>query len=407
VYNFVRDSDGTGPSKGSIVTLTFTPGNGSVAFNAVRPGETSTDSGTYSVSGALITLSLPNLDISVTNQPYILTGATLVLPFKLFSDGPGTSTWTAASGQGGSGSSRSGGTGTGTGKGSEGRSGDSGGSGRGSSGSSGGQGSQGGQGSSGSQGKQGSSGGQGASGDQGKSGGSGSQGPVATYAGNYEGRGAGEEVRFRDPNSLLILTVKHTAEFFFNVNAKGEISGEGTITYDLTRNTEGLDNLAAGVKGLMGMMPMPTPPGSGAMGGVAGAMGNTATSGVPGVTSLQYDAPHLKNGAEIRHFKFTGHIEKVTLMEGGGEQARMYLETDGEYTIPGGGPSNELIAAWEVNKVKEQKAFPCWSPFLKGFGTFRKGPGNLWIAEFQEKGTHRNNVKPWEEYGYYWMARQR
>ncbi len=128
VYNFVRDSDGTGPSKGAAVTLAFTPGTGSVAFNAVRPGETSSDTGSYRVSGALITLTLPNLGISVNNQPYILTGSTLVLPFKLFSEGAGTSTWAAANGQGGSGSS---GAGSGRGAGS---------------GGSGGQGSQGGSG---------------------------------------------------------------------------------------------------------------------------------------------------------------------------------------------------------------------------------------------------------------------
>lgn len=413
-YFFVSDSDSTVPSKGSTVTLTFTPVTGSLAFNAVRPGETSTDNGTYRTAGTLISLSLPRLGISVNSQPYILTGTTLVLPFKLFSEGPGTSTWTGGAGsKGGAGGKDAGGD-TGGGKAGDGGKGGNktGGSsaGRGDSGGgkTGGQGAQGRSGGQGDSGSRGSQGGSGAAGSQGKAGsmGSGAQSQVATYAGNYQGRGAGEEVRFRDPNSLLILTVKHSTEFFFNIDAKGEITGEGTVTYDLTRNTEGLDNLAAGVRGLMGMMPMPGPPGAGAMSGAAGKMGETATSGVPGVTSLQYDATHLKNGAELRHFKFRGHVEKVTLMDGGGEQARIYLESEGDFTLPGGGANNELIAAWEVNKVKEQKAFPCWSPFLKGFGTFRKGPGGVWVAEFQEKGTHRNGVKPWQEYGYYWMARQ-
>jgi hypothetical protein len=30
----------------------------------------------------------------------------------------------------------------------------------------------------------------------------------------------------------------------------------------------------------------------------------------------------------------------------------------------------------------------------------------MWMAEFQEEGTHRNGVKPWQEYAYVWMARQ-
>ena len=226
--------------------------------------------------------------------------------------------------------------------------------------------------------------------------------------GNWTGRAAGEEVRFRDPNGLLILTVKHTAEFFFHVDEAGKVDGEGTIEFDLERNTEGLDSLAAGVRGLMGMMPgAPGLPDKGAAAGVAGRMGD-ATRDVPGVTSLQYDAPHLKHGKELRHFKFAGQAEMSTGWWSG-EQVnnwKLTLVQQGDYTLPDGSADNQLIAAWEVNKVKEEKPFPCWSPFLKDAGTLRRGPGGAWVAEFQQKGSHREGKKVWQEYGYVWMARQ-
>jgi len=91
-YTFVSDSDGGTVGKGSFVTLTFTS-SGAAVFNAVKPGENFIDNGRYHVGGGLITISLPKLEVSVTNQPYTLTGATLVLPFKVFSEGEGTSTW--------------------------------------------------------------------------------------------------------------------------------------------------------------------------------------------------------------------------------------------------------------------------------------------------------------------------
>ncbi len=121
---------------------------------------------------------------------------------------------------------------------------------------------------------------------------------------------------------------------------------------------------------------------------------------------LQYNAPHLKYGKEIRHFKFRGRVEKTVLMGGGGEQWRMSLEQIGDFAKPGGKADNQLVAAWEVQGVKEEKSFPCWSPFLENAGILRRGPGGSWVVEFQETGTHRNGVKPWQEYSYVWMARQ-
>jgi hypothetical protein len=239
---------------------------------------------------------------------------------------------------------------------------------------------------------------------------------LAEMEGNWVGHGAGEEVRFRDPNGLLILTVKHKTEFFFHVDEEGKIEGEGTIEYDLERNTTGLDNLAATVRGLMGLIPMPSAPGSGPQSGVAGKMGDQAMD-TPGVTQIQYDAPHLKYGKEIRRFKFTGRVQdgrwiKIDkdLNYAGNDiktkEKLMYLDEVLDFTLVDGTPNNTLIAEYEVNKVKEESNFPCWSPFLKEPGVLRTGPGGIWVVDFQEQGTHRNGVKVWEEYGYIWMSRK-
>lgn len=375
-WNFIRDSDGSVPAAGASITITFS-GAGGVTLKAVGPGRNITDSGTYSVSGNLLSLSLPRLGKSVAGRPFKINGDELTLPFMVLSSGPGNSIWHRPADLGGL---RGGGTGSGSG------------------------GSAGGSGPAGPAGPEGS-GGTGS----GKSRGGQAAGGATTpgFVGTYQGRGAGEEVRFRDKNGLLILTVKHSTEFYFAVKEDGTVEGEGTITYDLTRNTEGLDSLVAGVRSALGfyggLVGAAAP--AGALGATAGQAAGKALE-LPG---LQYDAPHLKNGPELRHFRFSGRLETASRFQGGvriEEPVRIHLEQVGDFTRPDGKADNQLIAAYEVNRVKEEKSFPCWSPFLKAPGTFRKGPGDVWIAEFQEKGTHRNGVKVWEEYGYVWMARR-
>jgi hypothetical protein len=222
-------------------------------------------------------------------------------------------------------------------------------------------------------------------------------------AGNWTGHGAGEEVRFRDPNGLLVLTVKHRSEFVFHVNEQGEIEGEGTVEYDLERNTTGLDNLVASVHALMALAPTPGVLPGGLDGGakqkVAEGMGSQVRD-VPGVTKIQYDAPHLKYGKEIRHFKFTGHVERGT------SKILLYLDVVTNFTLPDGKPDNTLVAEYEVNRKKYESTFPCWSPFLKAPAVVRVGPGGIGVAEFIEKGEHRDNKQVWQEYGYVWLARR-
>ena len=237
---------------------------------------------------------------------------------------------------------------------------------------------------------------------------------IKTLAGSWSGHGAGEEVRFRHKLGLLTLTVKHKTEFVFYVNEKGEIEGEGSIEFDLTNNTTGLDNLVASVHALMGLAPTPgvikgpskdKSPGAQ---DVAKGMGDQIQN-VEGVTKIQYEAPHLKHGKEIRHFKFKGRIRQEYLKDKWNKEVKkihVYIDTVKDFTLPGGKPNNTLIAEYEVNKVKTESNFPCWSPFLKAPGVVRKGPGKIHIAEFMKKGTHRNNKNVWQEYGYIWMARQ-
>jgi len=231
---------------------------------------------------------------------------------------------------------------------------------------------------------------------------------IKEIQGTWTGSGGSSEVRYRHPRGLLILTVKHETNFFFHVDKKGDIKGEGTIIYNLERNTTGLDDLAAQVQGMIGMLPTAIP----STGGMSGQGHDLTKQGVGELTKLQYDAPHLKNGKQLRHFKFSGRIGfGITKVEGSGEefentQKVIYLEPVLNFTLPGGKPNSTLIAAWEVNHKKEESTFPCWSPFLKNPGKLRRGPGGIWLAEFFEEGKNREGKRVWKEYAYVWMTRK-
>lgn len=231
--------------------------------------------------------------------------------------------------------------------------------------------------------------------------------PISSTAGTWTGHGAGEEVRYRHKLGLLTLTVRHETEFMFVVDDQGNIEGEGTIVYDLTNNTTGLDSLVASVHGLMNMAGSPALPKSTYGGSVSDKSQKAAdlTRNVEGVTRIQYNAPHLKKGKEVRRFRFTGRIVAVA---GKSAPARLgiYIDPVAKYVRIGGKEDNELIAEYEVNRVTEESTFPCWSPFLVEAAVVRRGPGKLQVAEFVESGKHRQNKQVWEEYNYVWLARQ-
>lgn len=230
--------------------------------------------------------------------------------------------------------------------------------------------------------------------------------PFADVTGNWTGQGSGEEVRYRHRYGLLTLTVKHDVKFFFHVDKDGEIQGEGTIQYDMTSNAQGLDTLVDMVMSGLGTLPMkPKIPNS------------LEPPDIPdrvkeGVTSLQYEATRMKRGPELRHFKFRGQV----IANDEGEPTGIRLEQYGGYRRPGRkreelddfgeNDDQQLIVTWEVNKVREESTFPCWSPFLEGGAELRRGPGNMWVAEFIESGEHREGKSMWHEFSYVWMAQR-
>jgi hypothetical protein len=95
-YTLVGDSDGTVPKKGAVITLTLGgDARGSMTVLGTQPGQTVSDSGTYSARGGRITMRFLEMEWRVENQPFQFDGCTLTLPFKALSGtpGPGTSTW--------------------------------------------------------------------------------------------------------------------------------------------------------------------------------------------------------------------------------------------------------------------------------------------------------------------------
>jgi hypothetical protein len=155
---------------------------------------------------------------------------------------------------------------------------------------------------------------------------------------------------------------------------------------------------------------------------------------IPGVTQVQYYYKGLKNGPEIRGFDLKGNL---TL---DGDKPKLKLEMDGDVYD---GDKN-LTLEYMVNYKKDNPKFPTWSPFLKDAGDVHESgteivrerktvvrreeyidkatgkkmtieiPEEITIekeiyqdapfATFDESGSHRNNVKVWQEFEYFWNA---
>lgn len=154
---------------------------------------------------------------------------------------------------------------------------------------------------------------------------------------------------------------------------------------------------------------------------------------VPGLTQIQYSYKGLVNGAETRHFSFSGNIDA---------NGKLFLKMD---NIDG---SDELEGEYTVNWQTDRFTFPAWSPFLQEGATVYPGDRNFTIydyetvnvdhtytdydpagfssqetvsvptptltaqsvyralpmAIFKASGTHRNDVSVWQEYEYEWNA---
>ena len=227
-------------------------------------------------------------------------------------------------------------------------------------------------------------------------------------AGDWTGKAAGAEVRFRRRGggmTIMTLTTKHAAEFFFTVREDGTIQGEGVILYNLDPDLSGVEALAGAVKGLLSLMPMPSVPGAGKVAGHFGDAMTGAMQDVGGVTSPTFSY-QMKDAPQQRHFRITGKAYQLA------GKWRLRLESAGDY-FPGSDlkkADNQLWVEWEVNRVRETKPFPCWSPFLRsqsGDAAIRVSEGGtVFLADSSFKGTHRRGIKPWQEYHFSWQARR-
>jgi len=231
---------------------------------------------------------------------------------------------------------------------------------------------------------------------------------LKALAGDWTGKAAGAEVRFRRRGmgmTIMTLTTKHAAEFFFTIRPDGNILGEGAILYTLDPDLSGVEALAGAVKGLINLMPMPSVPGAGKVAGHFGDAMTGAMKDVGGLTSPTFSY-QMKDAPQQRHFRITGKVYQR------GDVWRIRLESSGEYFTGSDlkGMDNQLWVEWEVNRVRETKPFPCWSPFLKsesGDATIRVSEGGtVFMADSSFSGSHRDGVKPWQEYTFTWRARR-
>src|SRR5579871_5306761 len=111
--NFLSDSGGSTADSGTSISLSF-DGRGGLSFSGSGSVQVQ-DTGTYSVSGNSITVSLPGVGKSA-HGPWSLSANTLRLPFQLFSNDAGSSLWSCIAAA--SNSSSGGGSGSGGGGGS-------------------------------------------------------------------------------------------------------------------------------------------------------------------------------------------------------------------------------------------------------------------------------------------------
>ena len=442
---------------------------------------------------------------------------TLVLPFKVFSEGDGTSTWVgpgAGSGNKGEGPGPGTGPGTGPGPGAGAGPGTGPGTGHGAG--------------------TGPARGPGRGPAPNPNPGPGAMpdpGVISKVAGLWQGWGASYEVRFRR-NNMMSVAVKHATLFSIGVNNQGVIKGGGVIAYDLDPNLCGVANLVkytnwginvlaklpdfwqfskeigeayklAGeatalaqenaahqaaqvvdqeavkqmghdwehflahadewalnafinvekekLKGMGAQMVEKmgegdkkeeeektgggcTSVGPGTLGEASAQVGASAIESlpvghnmpmgvpmIPGVTQVQFNYKGLEHGPEDRMFKIEGNVGMYN------GETKMVLKQSGD-VFEG---SKDLTVVYQVNYKTDKKPFPAWSPFTNKPGVIWIGSGpkkqkppeevaqlaqkmgtSISIADgsvfayMEDTGTHRNGVKPWQEYEYVWFVQK-
>jgi len=90
-WRLFKDSDGQVPKSGAVVEISFS-GN-AFTVRAMQPGETVEDRGTFEVDGRRITIEFAGMEQGRRSGPFSVSVDTMVLPFRMLSAAPGTSTW--------------------------------------------------------------------------------------------------------------------------------------------------------------------------------------------------------------------------------------------------------------------------------------------------------------------------
>jgi hypothetical protein len=96
-YTLVGDVGGTQVKTGATVTLILKT-DGTVDLSAKQPGETATDSGTWTATGSTITLAFTDDLVADASGTFEFDGTKLTLPVLVFGEGAGKSEWTRTGG---------------------------------------------------------------------------------------------------------------------------------------------------------------------------------------------------------------------------------------------------------------------------------------------------------------------
>ena len=189
-------------------------------------------------------------------------------------------------------------------------------------------------------------------------------GPFAHLAGRWTGRAVGAENRFRKTGSLG-LYAKHVADYWFDVDASGVISGMATIRYSVDVDSSGAGPEARVVAAFVEAWQK---------GGSGPAAAMVAyASGLP-----------------------TNTVSRTVPIKGYVDPAR------NELVIATIGDLGKLDYTYMSGGIKKVSPFPAWSPFLDGAGAKIKVEGSTYSGRSTVSGTDRK--KPWKEYWFTWTA---